>query len=1467
VESHATVRKKRATTPAPPAAAAHVTGPAVPAKQGGPSAARAWLGSGSPFGFGVVQCSLTIGPADDKFEHEADRVARAVGGGQSIPAATISRVPEAGGSSIPRTTDHDATPDNAPLQRTPQGEVEQLRTPVFGPEPGEVRDAKPLVQKMCAECDATAGHAPDAKVQRAPQGAAPEQDPSLARHPATRGSAAQLPVQRASQGEVEELDFSIRDLSRTQRMTEKLEVQRACAGCDLATPSTKKEATAQRKDEAADREPSVQKTAGAGRGPQGVQAAAHAISARSVGAPLPTPIRSTMESRTGADFSGVRVHSDAKANSAASALHAKAFTHRSDIWLARGQSATDLPLMAHELTHVVQQGAAPRRSGSAVRRTVEKPVDTPVQRAMAPEKEPTVQRSSTGVVQRESWLKKAWQATGGKIVDEAGNVLEMGESLAMQVFDEFAPDFAATVRDVKSKGGVFEYMKDKVFGVARDIFKGAREDKGTLGQIFSVVEKLQESGKKIVAGLKSNDCKPLFDAMSLLGDMAMELAGEAWDAIKDFFRPIGDFFTSIWDNYLSKAMDKVSDLAGKAWQGLKDFGKKIWDSTEPVRNKLSAAWDWVKKKLGVGDGPDNQDGLLQWASRKIGEAWQWVLKELDPVIQPMKKLWDKVKAIIPLDKILHLRDTVHAWLSKMKKMLSSVQKKEDVVENQDSLRKEILPAVKMRIFQLKDSVIEAGAWVASEIGGAAASVKSFVGSLQTSSILSPVASLFNWLQQKTDDLADWATAKVQGVFAFFGQGLDRLAVFVEPLYDTLEKMISVVGNVLKKLPDLVMGPFWKAIPKCITDPIRDWIIENVLSQLPVIGTLLTDKTIWPKIQSFAIDLLKTLFVKGDLAGAAGKVFRFFLEVIGVDVELMLRVFAKTIDRLDEVLMDPFTFLKNLGAAVWMGLQKFLDNIAKHLLNGLLGWLLGPLDKLGITGIKDLSLGSVLDLVLQVLGISEGKIKTKLEKAVGPTAVQIMERAWKLLKALWDGGPAALWEEIKSQLSDLKNLIVGGITKWITKEVIEAGIAYLVKLSNPVGAVIQAIQSIYEVVKTVVQKANQILQVVDAVLDGIGDIMNGVIEGAAGMVEGALGKAVPVAISFIANLVGIDDPSPAMQKIVKDIQGDVDKALDWLVDKFKTLAKKLGGAIKSAAGAVAGLLFPSETFDAEGETHTIEAVESGQDYPIVVHSSGIDMETILREAKGVEGAAALEEAYREYKKINIKEVFLKDKKERDARQDEIEAEGQKKIKAFEKVAKLIKQVFPKIPSLSKRKSKTLITYGPPKTIDVGTAAKKKEVVVGGTMMVADPLAKDSLNTGTDTKSDVPPIMVDSSWRAGRQGLYKRGHMLNRLLGGPGEEARNITPLTGSANGLHNTRVESHIKKLMNENAGAILHYEVHVNYPSAPRKPDGSADDVESMMAISLSTKWWELEPAGTGYATKRDGKSGGETIPNIPPYP
>lgn len=84
------------------------------------------------------------------------------------------------------------------------------------------------------------------------------------------------------------------------------------------------------------------------------------------GKPLGERDRNFMERRFGADFGDVRVHTGRKAARMNRMLNARAFTHGRDIYFGAGAyrpgTSSGRRLLAHELTHVIQQG---RRGGNA----------------------------------------------------------------------------------------------------------------------------------------------------------------------------------------------------------------------------------------------------------------------------------------------------------------------------------------------------------------------------------------------------------------------------------------------------------------------------------------------------------------------------------------------------------------------------------------------------------------------------------------------------------------------------------------------------------------------------------------------------------------------------------------------------------------------------------------------------------------------------------------------------------------------------------------------------------------------------------------------------------------------------------------------------------------------------------------------------------------------------------------------
>ncbi len=93
-------------------------------------------------------------------------------------------------------------------------------------------------------------------------------------------------------------------------------------------------------------------------------------SSKGAGSALPSDTKQFMESRFNADFSGVRIHTGATAQTMSSSIHAQAFAHGNDIYFNEGkfspQTQSGGSLLAHELTHTIQQGASPAKGTTGV---------------------------------------------------------------------------------------------------------------------------------------------------------------------------------------------------------------------------------------------------------------------------------------------------------------------------------------------------------------------------------------------------------------------------------------------------------------------------------------------------------------------------------------------------------------------------------------------------------------------------------------------------------------------------------------------------------------------------------------------------------------------------------------------------------------------------------------------------------------------------------------------------------------------------------------------------------------------------------------------------------------------------------------------------------------------------------------------------------------------------------------------
>jgi Domain of unknown function (DUF4157) len=287
------------------------------------------------------------------------------------------------------------------------------------------------------------------------------------------------------------------------------------------------------------------------------------------------------------------------------------------------------------------------------------------------------------------------------------------------------------------------------------------------------------------------------------------------------------------------------------------------------------------------------------------------------------------------------------------------------------------------------------------------------------------------------------------------------------------------------------------------------------------------------------------------------VFDGALALAGAGGQRVLALLGKVGDAFHVIVTDPVGFLSNLLAAVKGGFAKFLANIGEHLKRGLFDWLTGALG--GAIQLPDKWDGhGVLSVVLQVLGVTYQHMRQRLVKLVGEPMVKGIETAVDVVRTILAGGLAAAWQQLLAFAGNVIDTVIDGIRDWAVTHVVQAAITKLVTMLNPVGAIVQAIITIYNTVMFFIERAQQIAALVEAIADSIANIAKGDIGAAVERVEATLARTVPVIISFLARLLGLGGVAEAVKGIIGKVQGIVDRAIDRLVAWVIAAAKAITG---------------------------------------------------------------------------------------------------------------------------------------------------------------------------------------------------------------------------------------------------------------------------------------------------------------------
>lgn len=174
-------------------------------------------------------------------------------------------------------------------------------------------------------------------------------------------------VQRlATSEEDEKVGTNDARMLKDKEIQEKPDVQRMCADCEK-----EKKGEIQKKNNTLEDENEEVQTKSEGNTSASPSLSSRISNSSGKGTSLPSKTLLQMNSSFGVDFSGVNIHTDDSSVRMNKELRSQAFTHGKDIYFNSGKynpnTSTGKQLLAHELTHVVQQGSSNRLYNSVQR--------------------------------------------------------------------------------------------------------------------------------------------------------------------------------------------------------------------------------------------------------------------------------------------------------------------------------------------------------------------------------------------------------------------------------------------------------------------------------------------------------------------------------------------------------------------------------------------------------------------------------------------------------------------------------------------------------------------------------------------------------------------------------------------------------------------------------------------------------------------------------------------------------------------------------------------------------------------------------------------------------------------------------------------------------------------------------------------------------------------------------------------
>ncbi len=813
-------------------------------------------------------------------------------------------------------------------------------------------------------------------------------------------------------------------------------------------------------------------------------------SSKGGGNSLDNTTRSEMESGFGVDFSGVRVHHDSTAVQMNQQLGAQAFTNGNDIYFNEGKynpnNDSGKHLLAHELTHTVQQGAAdiqrkPLQISSAPLMVQRFAIsDLP---SLAVDKIKDIARRIPGYTLFTVVIE--YNPITGQTVNRTAINLVQG-------LLELIPVAGPAIFDKLQEYGILERAFDWVRGQLNDLGLSSTAILDLIEEAWEELEFPYTDALEILTRKFNTLLNRVIRFVSALTDQLLTWVKEA---LIDVAEPY------LEENQAWSLLKKVihydplrdEEVEAETVEILEDFLMLIGKETEleqmRERGTLQETADWLDTQMGT------FTSLLSQLSTLIDNAWDAIQPENLPHIldslsalatdagEFLQGLWD-FASTVAIEVLKLIKDALLSWLNTFAAdipgftLLTVIIRTNPLTgENVDRSVQNIIrgfmglvPGGEAKYQELRESGV---------IPRAAGQIEALIAQLGMSA--TAIIQLFTdlWNSFTIDDLLDPVPA-FERITAQFGEPISRLFQFVAKVVRVLVNLLLEIMGIPPELIGSIVANIMSAFENIKRDPIgfllnlMNALKNGFINFLNNIGAhLLNGMQTWlfGTLADAGVEIPEDLSIR-SLLGMA-------MDVLGITVDNVLDRLAEKIgpERMEQIrsvldtLTGIWTFVKDViergPIAIWEYIQEKLSNLWEVIKSGIMGfiqekviqqaigWLLSFLDVTGIMpiirGVQTVfnAITSFIEKIREILGIVNSFVAGVADIARG----SIQSAANFLETALSDGIPVAISflakqlglgdisEKIAEMIENTREMINEGID-WLIDKAMEAGTAFL-----------------------------------------------------------------------------------------------------------------------------------------------------------------------------------------------------------------------------------------------------------------------------------------------------------------------------------------------------------------------------------------------------------------------------------------